>query len=117
MKVKIKKAVLIAALVASVTVLSGCGANWERQKKNWDSEFLGGLNREIIVYSATGAEVWRFIGKFDVDFSEGRILFDDENPFPAKEWRFTKYRQESLKNKLTNPIDRSTNQRQNNHQR
>ena len=79
LKVKIKKAVLIAALVASVTVLSGCGANWERQKKNWDSEFLGGLNREIIVYSATGAEVWRFIGKFDVDFSEGRILFDDEN--------------------------------------
>lgn len=79
MKVKIKKAVLISALVASVTVLSGCGASWERQKKNWDSEFSGGLNREIIVYSATGAEVWRFTGKFDINFSEGRILFDDEN--------------------------------------
>ncbi len=26
-----------------------------------------------------GDEVWRFSGKFDIEYSSGRILFDDEN--------------------------------------
>lgn len=79
MKKNIKKIIVMAALVASVVTFSGCGASWERQKKDWDSEFSNGLNREVVVYSATGVEIWRFTGKFDVDFSENRVLFDDEN--------------------------------------
>lgn len=58
--------------------LTGC-ASCDRMSKTIDSNMGNGLNREVIVYSATGAEVWRFQGKFDIDYAGNRLLFDDEN--------------------------------------
>lgn len=72
---KMLKAVLALSLVLTLT---GC-ASCDRWKKSMDSEYNGGLEREVIVYSATGEEIWRFSGKFDIDCSDGRLLFDDEN--------------------------------------
>lgn len=78
-----KKVIYITVMVMSIliimTALSACGEKWERQKKDIESEYSGGLKRELIIYSATGEEVWRFVGKFDIEYSNGRILFDDEN--------------------------------------
>lgn len=81
MKKITKKLFAVALAVGVLTTLCACeyGESWERQKKTLDSEYNGGLNREITVYSSTGAEIWRFKGKFDIDYSDGRILFDDEN--------------------------------------
>ena len=75
----VKLIVAVVAVVITIITLTGCGASWERAKKDWDSEFGNGINREIIVYSATGEEVWRFEGKFDIEYENGRVLFDDEN--------------------------------------
>lgn len=72
---KIVKAVLAVGLLCTLT---GC-ASCDRFKKTWDSNVAGGLDREVIVYSATGEEVWQFRGKIDVEYTDGRVLFDDEN--------------------------------------
>lgn len=72
---KIIKSVLGLSLVL---MLTGC-ASCDRWRKDMDSEWGNGLSREVIVYSATGEEVWRFSGKFDIKYSTGRVLFDDEN--------------------------------------
>lgn len=76
-----KTLIALTALGAIILALTGCDSSesWNRSKKDWDSEHNGGLNRELIVYSETGQEVWRFNGKFDIDYSDDRILFDDEN--------------------------------------
>ena len=69
-------AVVLACILIIVSV-TDC-ADWERLKKSWVSNMDNGLDKEVIVYSATGEEVWRFEGKFDVSYAEGRVLFDDE---------------------------------------
>ncbi len=79
MKSKVIKVFAAVAAALALVTLTGCGASCARFQKTWDSNMDGGLNREIVVYSATGDEVWRFSGKFDVEYSSGRILFDDEN--------------------------------------
>ena len=73
-----KNVIRVVLSVAMLCTLTGC-ASCDRWKKSMDSEYNGGLNREVIVYSATGVEIWRFSGRFDVDYTNGRILFDDEN--------------------------------------
>ena len=70
-------AVIMACTLIIVSV-SGC-ADWERFKKSWDSNMSNGLDREVIVYSATGEEIWRYEGKCDISYADGRVLFDDEN--------------------------------------
>ncbi len=75
-----KKKILIAGLTIAIlcATLAGC-ASFEREVKNLESELNNGLNREVIVYSATGEEISRFEGKFDIQYENGRVLFDDEN--------------------------------------
>ncbi len=73
------KIITASVAIAAVSLLAGCdNASCIRAQKDWESE-MSGLNREVIVYSATGTEIWRFTGKFDVDYTDERILFDDEN--------------------------------------
>lgn len=65
--------------MAIVLSLGTCGcAGWERTKKNFSSSVNNGLKREIIVYDTVGNELYRQIGKFDVDYINDRILYDDE---------------------------------------
>lgn len=73
-----KKVIKAALAIFLVLTLTGC-ASCDRWMKTMDSEYGNGLPREVIVYSATGEVIWRFNGKFDVDYTDGRILFDDEN--------------------------------------
>lgn len=50
----------------------------KRALKTQQSEFKGGLKREIVVYDVNGKVIERFKGKFDVEYDDDRILFDDE---------------------------------------
>ena len=50
----------------------------KRAMKTQQSEFKGGLKREIVVYDVNGKVIERFKGKFDVEYDDDRILFDDE---------------------------------------
>lgn len=75
--------VIAGAVIAGMWI----GGNWyynnteegKRALKTQDSNIHGGIEREIIVYDMQGEEIERFQGRFDVDYSEERIMFDDEN--------------------------------------
>lgn len=63
------------------------GLNWyyantesgKRALKTQDSNFNSGIHREVIVYDMNGHELERFEGRFDVEYTDTRIMFDDEN--------------------------------------
>lgn len=75
--------IIAGAIIAGMWV----GGSWyykntesgKRSLKTQDSNFHGGIEREIIVYDMEGDEIERFRGKFDVDYGDERIMFDDEN--------------------------------------
>ena len=51
----------------------------QRALKTQKSELGNGINREVIVYDMEGDVLERFSGKFDIEYEDERILFDDEN--------------------------------------
>lgn len=50
-----------------------------RAVKTQSSEFGNGIERQILVYDMDGDVIEEFQGKFDVEYTDERILFDDEN--------------------------------------
>lgn len=73
--------VLIAVVVVLVTILALYfnSQSFQRSFKSLQSNYGGGLNREVIVYDAAGNQIYYQKGKFDVEFSDDRILYDDED--------------------------------------
>lgn len=75
--------VIAGAIVAGMWI----GGSWyyknteagKRALKTQDSNIHGGIEREIIVYDMEGDEIERFQGRFDVEYNDERIMFDDEN--------------------------------------
>jgi len=51
----------------------------KRARKSQDSNFNGGITRRVRVYDMDGDILEEYKGKFDVDYGNERILFDDEN--------------------------------------
>ena len=47
--------------------------------KTQDSNFNNGIEREVIVYDMDGDIIQTYTGKFDIEYEDERILFDDEN--------------------------------------
>lgn len=70
-----KKAVLAALAAALLVTSAGC-ASVSRSAKSWVSDFSGGLNRTVTVYSNTGDAIQSWSGKFDVSESENEVYFD-----------------------------------------
>lgn len=50
----------------------------KRAIKTQESNFNGGIDREIKVYDINGEIIEIFKGKFDIEYDNDRILFDDE---------------------------------------
>ena len=50
-----------------------------RELKTQDSNFHGGIEREVTVYDMNGDVIEHFQGKFDVEYKNERVMFDDEN--------------------------------------
>ena len=69
--------VFIAIIITGIYVMSGC-ASVRRSFKTISSNFGNGLQREILVYDAVGNELFRQSGKFDIEYADERILYDDE---------------------------------------
>lgn len=77
---------LIIALVICCSGFSAFGywkiTNTEsgaRQYHTTESNFEGGIEREVIVYNIQGDVIEQYKGKFDITYDEDRIMFDDEN--------------------------------------
>lgn len=72
---------IVVALVATIFMTNQLTntESFKRWKKSVDSEFKGGITRQITVYSEGGEVIFKNKGKFDVEYSEGRLKWIDEN--------------------------------------
>lgn len=76
---------LIVGIVLSAFVFVGMlwyfnnTADGARQLKSQQSNFNGGIERTVTVYDVNGQQIQKYEGKFDVDYDDNRIIFDDEN--------------------------------------
>ena len=50
----------------------------KRAIKTQESDFNGGIKRKVTVYDVEGDVIAEYQGKFDVEYDDDRILFDDE---------------------------------------
>jgi cell division protein FtsI/penicillin-binding protein 2 len=50
----------------------------KRAMKSQESNFNGGITRKVSVYDVQGDVIAEYQGKFDVDYDNDRIVFDDE---------------------------------------
>lgn len=73
-----KKAALIAGiLLVFMFTTGGCfSESCARSCKSCSSDLSGGLDRTVKVYSQTGELIAEYEGKFDIEESEGKVLFD-----------------------------------------
>jgi hypothetical protein len=67
-------AVLLIALILFIVFGTAGGRRWQ---KNMQSSLNDGLNREIIVYNSDGSVIYKEKGKFDINYSEGRLEYID----------------------------------------
>lgn len=80
---KLGKKVIQASVISGILLLLLIGfiifgtAGGKRWQKNLQSNIGNGLNREIIVYNADGSIIYETKGKFDINYSEGRIEYID----------------------------------------
>ena len=50
-----------------------------REMKSQKSNFSGGIERNVRVYDVNGGLIQEYSGKFDVDYDNDRIIFDDDS--------------------------------------
>lgn len=72
---KCKRIAMIVIVGIMAVMLCGC-ESCSRASKSIASDFGGGLNRTVTVYSNTGEEIKSWSGKFDVTESESEVYFD-----------------------------------------
>lgn len=70
-----KKMFVISMIALGLTTLTGCSESFERFKKEITSNYDGGLERKMIIYSESGEVLAEYEGRFDIEYSEGRIKF------------------------------------------
>ena len=80
--------VIIGTLIAFILcVVVFAGMRWyfnntasgARAYKTQESNFNMGINRRVTVYDVEGDIIQEYEGKFDIEYDDDRILFDDEN--------------------------------------
>ena len=50
----------------------------KRAIKTQESNYSGGIKRSVQVYDINGELIKEYKGKFDIDYDDDRIIFDDE---------------------------------------
>lgn len=50
----------------------------KRALKTQKSNYTGGITRQVKVYDVNGKVIQEYKGKFDLEYDDDRILFDDE---------------------------------------
>lgn len=71
--------ILVVALLVGMLFYYNKTESGSRAFKSQESNLNGGLEREIKVYTMDGTLIETFSGKFDMDYDEKRLVFDDEN--------------------------------------
>ena len=77
-----KKKVILMLLIVAVIFLAVMFVNRAsvgRWMKDVKSEWNNGLNRTISVYDVNGGLIREYSGKFDIEWSNDHLKFDDEN--------------------------------------
>ena len=87
-KKKDKKGISIGVTLAGLLIIIGSWAIgiWyfngteagKRALKTQESNFNGGIKRRVTVYDVEGDMIAEYEGKFDIEYDDDRILFDDE---------------------------------------
>lgn len=72
-----KKIIMLAVLVFTGVSFAGC-ASFDRSIKSFQSEVGNGLNRELVIKSPTGETLYTDEGKFDIEVSDTRVKYIDE---------------------------------------
>ena len=73
-------AVLLCFAIWGVSVwYYGNTEEGKRAIKTQESNFGGGITREVKVYDVEGDIIATYKGRFDIEYDNDRILFDDEN--------------------------------------
>lgn len=82
-----KKSLLISKLIGiAIPLLTLVGMIWwfnstasgARALKSQRSNFHNGINRVVTVYDVNGQVIKEYKGKFDLEYDDDRILFDDD---------------------------------------
>jgi len=73
-----RKIIITVASILIISALSGCGESFQRSVKTFTSEYTGGLERKIEVYSSSGQLLKSYEGKLDIEANEygNKVLFD-----------------------------------------
>lgn len=72
-------AVLVVFVLIGMLFYYNNTASGKRAYKTQESNFNYGIERTVEVYDATGNLLKTYNGKFDIDYDDNRIIFDDEN--------------------------------------
>lgn len=70
---------LAIALLAGMLFYYNGTAAGSRAFKTQHSNFNKGIERTVKVYDMNGGLIQEYSGKFDIDYDDDRIIFDDEN--------------------------------------
>ena len=70
--------ILCCAVILAAMLFAGCTESCARSCKTLESDFGGGLYREINIYTHTGELIAHYEGKVDIEETEsgGKVLFD-----------------------------------------
>lgn len=71
--------IAIIGIVMAMRWYYSSTAEGARAMKTQESNFNNGMQRTVKVYDATGGLIQEYTGKFDIEYDDDRILFDDEN--------------------------------------
>lgn len=70
-----KKFIASSFVIIVIFTLASGSSWWQREIKSWQSNYGGGLNRKMIVYSESGEVLAEYEGKFDIEYDNNRIKF------------------------------------------
>lgn len=78
---------ILGIIVCLAIAVGVWGAGWfyctrtedgKRAVKTQQSNLNGGIERRVLVYDVSGYVIAEYQGKFDIEYDNDRILFDDE---------------------------------------
>lgn len=75
----ITSVLLILALLIGMRAYYHRTESGKRALKTWHSEIHEGIDRQVRVYDVEGELIAEYEGKFDIDYDDDRIIFDDQD--------------------------------------
>lgn len=70
--------IILGAIVGGELWYYNNSESGKRALKTQKSNYTGGITREVKIYDVNGKVMREYKGKFDIEYDDDRILFDDE---------------------------------------